>query len=266
MAPLVICLRALLKGGKRRSLASAVNAQLSDEVDPPTTAAGPCSRGRKSPRQDPIRYLASKVSLKLEEGDFRGAVRLACSDDPLADISEATYVALKLKHPYPHPGSSIPPLPVQPNTTMWYSSCMSVSEDEVIYAIKSFPNGSTGGPDGLRSQNLKYMIGSGADGGCEALLSALASFIEPILSGNTPASICPLFFGAKMTALEKQAGTWSLAYCCWLYSLHGTSWPRRLGGRWWMRGWLCWPPDSWVTESGMVQRLRSCCEDVSYNS
>ena len=47
--------------------------------------------------------------MKQEEGDFRGAVRLACSEDTIAASNDATFVALQLKHPPPHPDSSIPP-------------------------------------------------------------------------------------------------------------------------------------------------------------
>ena len=84
------CLRAPRRAGNRRSLASAVNKQLSEEADAPTVPTETCSRKGMPPRQDPIRYLASRVSSKLEEGDFKGAVRLACSDDTLADMNEAT--------------------------------------------------------------------------------------------------------------------------------------------------------------------------------
>ena len=92
------CLRAPRRGGKRRSLASAINKQLSEEADVPTitsAATAPRCRVGKSPSQDPIEYLATRVSLKLEEGDFRGAVKLGCSDDSLADMTEATYTALQ---------------------------------------------------------------------------------------------------------------------------------------------------------------------------
>ena len=71
------CLRAPRRGEKRRSLASAVNAQLNEEVDAELTA----SAAIKSQRKGNSKYLASKVSSKLEEGDFKGAVRLACSED-----------------------------------------------------------------------------------------------------------------------------------------------------------------------------------------
>ena len=40
-----------------------------------------------------------------------------------------------------------------------------VTEGEIAQAIKSFPNGSAGGPDGLRPQHLKDLIATGAGGG-----------------------------------------------------------------------------------------------------
>ena len=206
------CLRAPRRAGMRRSLASTVNRQLSEEVDAPPTTAKPRSRSRTSPGQDSISHLASRVSSKLEEGDFRGAVRLACSDDTLADRSDATYCALQRKHPAPHPDSSIPPLPVQLST-------MPVPEDMIVRAIKSFPNGSAGGPDGLMPQHLKDLISSGAGSGREAILSTLASFVELVLSGNTPTSVRPFFFGANLIALQKGGGVRPIAVGCTLRRL-----------------------------------------------
>ena len=146
----------------------------------------------------------------MEEGDFSGAVRLTCSDDVLAEPSEATYSALQQKHPYPYPGSSIPPRPAQPST-------ISVSEDEII---KSFHNGSAGGPDRLRPQHLKDLIGPGAGSGRVALLPAFVSFVELVLSGNTPVSICPFFLGANLFALQKQdGGVRPIAVGCTLWRL-----------------------------------------------
>ena len=90
--------------------------------------------------------------MKLEEGDFIGAVRLACSEDSMAERSEATFLALQNQHPSSHPDSSIPP----PNV----SNSISVSEGDVVRVIRFFPNGSAGGPDGLMPQHLKDMIAS----------------------------------------------------------------------------------------------------------
>ena len=41
-----------------------------------------------------------RFAAKLGEGDYRGAVRLACSEGTLADKSNATYLALQQMHPH----------------------------------------------------------------------------------------------------------------------------------------------------------------------
>ena len=64
----------------------------------------------------------------MEEGDFRGAVRVACSNDTIAKWSDSTLAALKQKHPSPHPDSVIPALPVN-------HSHLTVAVQEVTHAI-----------------------------------------------------------------------------------------------------------------------------------
>ena len=91
-----------------------------------------------------------RVTSKLEEGDFRGAVRIACSEDYLAPFNSDTLSALQAKHPAPHPDSTIP-APSQANPVQ-------VDLQDVASTIRSFPSGSAGGPDRLRPQNLKDML------------------------------------------------------------------------------------------------------------
>ena len=93
------CLRHPDRGECRRSLATAINNQLRDEADPPPALIRSTTRKRFLPADDPTTILAAHVSGKLEEGDFRGAVRLACSDDTLAPMNEPTFEALQEKHP-----------------------------------------------------------------------------------------------------------------------------------------------------------------------
>ena len=63
------------RGGHRRSLAGEVNQLVSDEADPPP----PLQPSNQRSRADchPLQSLASRVSSKLEEGDYRAALRLA---------------------------------------------------------------------------------------------------------------------------------------------------------------------------------------------
>ena len=96
----------------------------------------------------------------MEEGDFRGAVRLACSEDSVAEASTATIAALKSKHPTAHPDTTLPPQPEEEALI----AALVVSEREVAKALHSFPWGSAGGPDGLRPQHLLDMISMRAGG------------------------------------------------------------------------------------------------------
>ena len=198
------CFRVPARRAKRCSLASMVNGQLREEVDPPVlrqTARSNC-QSTKSFAKDPMAYLASRVSSKLEQGDFKGAVRLACSDATNADNSSATFEELQQKHPHPHPASSIIPLA----KTTGLLPPITVSEEEIVRAIRSFPNDSTRGPDGLRPQHLNHMTGPITNGGAQALISALSRFVTVVLEGKVPMSIRPFLFGASLMALTKKEG------------------------------------------------------------
>ena len=216
------CLRVPTRCGCNWSLATMINKQLREEEDPPTIKS-PTKKGQGQGKpRDPLVSLGRLVSEKLEEGDFKGAVRLACSEDSMADRSVATFTALKEKHPSPHPNSCIPP---SPDGTPFLPP---VSIDDVARAIRSFPNGSAGGPDGLRPQYVKDMMNSSnvVDPSLE-LLSALVTFSILVLEGKTPLPICPFFFGATLIALEKKEGgsgqlLWVAPFAGWLPKLLGS--------------------------------------------
>ena len=192
------CLRVPKRGGHRRSLAGEVNQLISEETDPPSPTR-PGKQGSR-PAHYPLNSLAARVSCKLEEGDFRGAVRLICSEDSIAELDEVTLAALRSKHPPPHPNSCIPPVPEE------FAPAIQVSEEEIAHAISSFPNGSSGGPDGLRPQHLKDLISTSAERGGRELLRALTSFGNLVLDGKTPPSARPFFFGATLIPLGKKGG------------------------------------------------------------
>ena len=97
------CLVQPQRGGQRRNLSTLVKRQVDKEADPSSTTFP-----HRPTLSDPIHSLAKRVSAKLEEGDYRGAVRIACSEESIADITEETITLLKEKHPAPHSESSIP--------------------------------------------------------------------------------------------------------------------------------------------------------------
>ena len=139
------------------------------------------------------------MSSKLEERDFKAAVRLVCSEDTIAPQNDSTFEALRQKHPSPDPDTSIPVFLDEPAN-------ISISEKEIIDPIRSFPNSSAAGPDGLKPHRLKDAMSPITSGGAQALLNAMASFIKLVLEGKTPPSVCTFFFGANLTALSKKGG------------------------------------------------------------
>ena len=65
------------RGGKRRSLATTINKQLDNENGPPESLIHAQERRRQRSHDSPDLWRARfLVSSRLEEGDFRGAVKL----------------------------------------------------------------------------------------------------------------------------------------------------------------------------------------------
>src|SRR6201996_7829045 len=99
-----------------------------------------------------------------------------------------------------------PPAPADraPTPGPGFYTSLQITEDEVLKAIKSFPAGSSGGPDGFRPQHLLELVTCQSNG--PALLSAVTNFVNLVLDGGCPAAVCPVFFGARLIALEKKSG------------------------------------------------------------
>ena len=196
------CLRQPRRGKHTESLSTIVKRQLQEEFST-TVTPQPGTRRTKQARKcpDPIFQLAHKVTTKIEEGDFRGAIRLASSNDPLADFSDDSFDALQSKHPPPHPDSHISTPPVA-NLTDDFE----ISEKDIVGAIRSFPCGSAGGPDKLCPQHLKDLLQPLRDNLESPLLSALVDFCYLVLRGDISEITRPLFFGASLVALSRKSG------------------------------------------------------------
>ena len=95
--------------------ASLVNSQIGSVVlsPPPPMCSSFHHKYRTHRARDPLKVLATNVTTKIEDGDLRGAIRLMCSEDVIADDSNETLEALQAKHPQPHKDSVIPPLDTQ---------------------------------------------------------------------------------------------------------------------------------------------------------
>ena len=96
-------------------MALAVNQQIDNATYPTTPGSSSKSMPNPKSKSEPksMEVLARRLASKLEDRDYRGSVRLPCPDDTLADKTNATYIALKQKHPSQNLDSSIPPAPAQ---------------------------------------------------------------------------------------------------------------------------------------------------------
>lgn len=186
------------RGGQRHhnSLASKINAAIASFPVPsvPVQQLKPF-KGRQSSEIN----LASRVSSKLEEGDIRGAIRLAASDDTLAPFDDVTAEDLRSKHPSRAVSANLPPTPTN-------DSCLVLQQTNILEAIKSFMPGSASGPDGLRPQHLKDLTSVSAGEAGQRLLYRLTEFTNLCLSGRVPTVVQPVFCGATLCAINKKDG------------------------------------------------------------
>ncbi|KAJ8709164.1 hypothetical protein PYW07_008990 [Mythimna separata] len=106
------------------------------------------------------RSIKKSIEKKVFEGDLRGAVRLLMSDDSFAGGDADTLASLKLKHPDPSRPLSFPPEP-DPSFT-----ALSVTVEDVVWALSSFYTGSAAGLDGIRPGHLKELtsVSAGENG------------------------------------------------------------------------------------------------------
>ena len=179
------CLQTPVRGSKRWSLANLMKKQVNQDL--PTIeghTTGPPEQSKPTKKHNQMEQLALRVSSKLEEGNCRGAVRLACIKDAI--IYSETLRALKAKHP---------PSPSDSNIfALDHTSPLAFTTDtEVIKrAISSFPKRLSGSCYGLLPQHPKDLIKPSGGNGGAALLSALVGLTTLILEGRIPTFTCPL--------------------------------------------------------------------------
>ena len=140
--------------------------------------------------------VARRATAKLEEGDVRGALRVLSSGDTLAPRNEETVARLRALHPSMPPDRRAPPTPSV--------AALHATQLDIKAAITSFPQGSAGGPDGLRPQHLKDLLADKNEN--DPLLLAITDFINVVLAGKTPEAVRPILFGGALTALQKNSG------------------------------------------------------------
>ena len=99
---------------------------------------------------------------------------MSSEEKPATDF-EATYAKLLERHPTPSVDRQ-PPLDPADTTAI------QLEEEQVMSAIRTFPAGSAGGPDGIRPQHFLDLVTCQVNG--PALLTAIKTFVNALLDGR----------------------------------------------------------------------------------
>ena len=148
---------------------------------------------------DRHRSLAARISSKLEEGNFRGAVRLASSEESFCSPDEESLRLLREKHPLPHPDTCLPPFQQSDGPIL-------LDPEEITKAVFAFPSGSACGPDGIYPQILKDLVSPSLGEVAVTFTASLTRFVNLVLLGDVPMEARQFFFGANLIGLHKKGG------------------------------------------------------------
>jgi hypothetical protein len=184
-------LRKPARTGTRHNLASIIKKRTEEtgSGEQPRTAYTAPYRKR-----DATDLLAAAVTAKV---NLKAAIRILCSEEKPATDIDATYAKLIERHPVP-PNNRIPAVDQDDITAI------QVSEVDVMHAIRTFPAGSSGGPDGLRPQHVLDLVTCPQSG--SALLTAITALVNSLLAGKCNPAVTPILFGGQLMALEKKSG------------------------------------------------------------
>ena len=145
--------------------------------------------------------LKKLVASKIADGDIKAAVRAVAGGDDLAPDSTDTIEALRSKHP-----DSPANLKMTELSEAAWPPAATVSETEVMSALMSFPPSTSAGMDGIRAKHLTNLVSKKAAAAGDRLKLELTAFVIYVMRGELPAFILPLFYGARLIALNKKDG------------------------------------------------------------
>ena len=189
------------KSSSKPSLTSLIKKQIASFLELeslPPLLENPHTFIKQSHQRTQAMRLKRCVDAKFAEGDVKGAIQLLSSKSSVAEPNADSLQIMLDKHPSPPEDIDLPAPP--------YPCSISIMAKEVQDAISSFPNGSSGGPDGLRPQHLKDACSHTAGDAAHELVEALRQLLIIIGSKGVHQCVRSSFFGARLIALTKPNG------------------------------------------------------------
>src|SRR6218665_37795 len=177
--------------GRRRNTANVVKKRIDNREFQKTDSREEQDEeyeGKSSSAKD--LFLAA-VNAKLEDGNIRAATRILCSQDHSVKATPGTFAAMQEEHPSDKWTSKLMDLPCVALTVPYQAS-----EKEVAEAVRSFPAGSAGGPDGLRPQHLLDLLNNQESSA--TFLASRTDFINVLLRGECLKLMREIMFGGTL--------------------------------------------------------------------
>ena len=159
------------------------------------TGSRRCKRQRDPSPESDLAKRNRLVIRATQDGQYGKAAKILSSSG-LASPSKASVQAEMLRL---HPFASLPIIPDEecPPPT-------SFSEDDVLSAIRSFPEGTAAGPSGFRLAFLKDSVSCPNLRQGAFTRSAVTKLVNIVAAGKLTRDIAPFFCGAQLHALHKK--------------------------------------------------------------
>ncbi|CAJ1343891.1 unnamed protein product [Effrenium voratum] len=141
--------------------------------------------------------ISQRVCRLVEQGQLQKACN-ALTQPAAVEATPEIFQEMLRKHPAPRAALDWARLrPVHG------AAAPTITPDMVQRAVRSFPNGSAGGPTGLKPQHL---LDAQAPGHTDELFRLLALVAKELARGSAPPAVRQLLSGASLVALPKQGG------------------------------------------------------------
>ena len=153
------------------------------------------SKPKSAPSVEAVKCGNSTCACQaVADGQYRKALQCLTSAG-IASTTEDVIAKMTEKHPSAAP-PLMPPDPVPPSVT--------VTDSDVIKALRSFPTGTAPGPSGLRATHLKEAVLCPSPDRANYALSNLTKFINQLCAGQDSPSITPHLCGASLFPCKKK--------------------------------------------------------------
>ena len=153
------------------------------------------SHKKKSPNS--FRSQNINRTTRLGKNGQHSKALKALTSEGLAHPSDDILLEMLSKHPQ----SAMPPLPSAPTPQP-----VKLEESTILKVVKSFPNGSAGGPSGLRPSHLREAMDCPSPDCANRALFSLTGVVNLLAAGNAPSAILPHLCGAILLACKKKSG------------------------------------------------------------